>query len=258
MAEQQNFSQFTIEQLMLLKRDKLREISKSLKITYQANTLKQELADNIYKHFHKETKPIKNRDYKIRDSVPEETNTSYTLTEIYLNNFLKIYTKTLNNQFTINDDLSYNDSVDIFIENLIKREYPFLKFILNRVKNPYKFRILINATFSRPRGESKDFTLFSRYYYPFEEDLLSLLTTEFTTRIEDLKIEQTGWTLTSFNDIQLHIQQVKVFPGGTYVKIPHELMKRKALINVDNCACECKNPLSPFSYVFQGSSKTFV
>ena len=131
MAEQPNFSNFTIEQLMLLKRDKLREISKSLKVSYQANTLKQELADNIYKHFHKETKPInRNRDYKIRDSIPEETNTSYTLTEIYLNNFIKIYTKTFNKQFTNNDNISYNDSVDIFIDNLIKREYPLLKFIL--------------------------------------------------------------------------------------------------------------------------------
>ena len=47
-------------------------------------------------------------------------------------------------------------------------------------------------------------------------------------------MEQTGWTLTSFNEIHLHIQKVDIFPGGTYQSLPPELARRKAIINVDN------------------------
>ena len=47
-------------------------------------------------------------------------------------------------------------------------------------------------------------------------------------------MEQTGWTLSSFNEIHLHIQKVDIFPGGTYQTLPQELSRRKGLINVDN------------------------
>ena len=74
-------------------------------------------------------------------------NNTYTLTEFKLDHFLKLYTKSLNNhQFTYqsSDDGEekidlYNDIVDLFVEDLINKEYPYIKYILNRLKYPYKF-----------------------------------------------------------------------------------------------------------------------
>ena len=236
MSQRQEYGHLTFEQLMRFKRDKLREISKYLSIPYYSNTLKQDLATNIYNHFNNTPASNIDRDYKIRDSIPEKINTKYILTESYLDYFIKVYTKSLNN-YSFNNEIDndfYNDHVNIFVEDLIDKEYPYFKYILNKLKYPYKFRTLIKATFKRPQGEPAEFDLHSRYFYPYEENLLELLKSEFTTRIEDLKMEQTGWTLTSFNEIELHIQKVNIFPGGTYQKLPVELSRRKALVNIDN------------------------
>ena len=89
MSQRQEYGHLTFEQLMRFKRDKLREISKYLSIPYYSNTLKQELATSIHNHFNKA--PVSNidRDYKIRDSIPEKMNTTYTLTENYLDYLLR-------------------------------------------------------------------------------------------------------------------------------------------------------------------------
>ena len=164
--QQADYSHYTFEQLMKLKRNNLRELSKQLAIPYTGKTLKQDLANNILKHFNNTTTPTTTlRDYIIRDSVREKVNNTYTLTEFKLDHFLKFYTKTLNNQqFTYeNDDeedtTKYNDFVDLFIEDVITKEYPYIKYILNRLKYPYKFRIFINATFTRPHNQLDDFDL---------------------------------------------------------------------------------------------------
>ena len=99
MAQQVNYSHYTFEQLMKLKRDKLRNISKELSIPYTGNTLKQELADHILIHFN--NKPINNksRDYIIRDNIKEKPSDTYILNELKKDHFLKVYIKDLNNRY---------------------------------------------------------------------------------------------------------------------------------------------------------------
>ena len=74
---------------MKLKINKLREVSKDLSISFTGNTLKQELAENILKHFNKQSTNNISRDYKIRDNIEEKLNNSYTLTEFKLDHIFK-------------------------------------------------------------------------------------------------------------------------------------------------------------------------
>ena len=53
MAQSNEFSHYTYEQLMKLTRNKLRDVSKLFNITYTGKTLKQELAANIAKYNNK-------------------------------------------------------------------------------------------------------------------------------------------------------------------------------------------------------------
>ena len=123
-----------------------------------------------------------------------------------------MYIKDLDNRLFDYEEGLYNDFVELFVENLINNEYSCIKYLLNGLKIPYTFRVFIKATFTRPQGEPDQFHLCPRYFYPYEEDLNQLLITEFSERIENLKMEQTGWTLHSFNEIKLRVQEVNIFP----------------------------------------------
>ena len=241
-----HYSNLTYEQLMKYTRNKLREISKLFNLSYTANTLKAELATRIAKHTdHSIHNPYEiNQSTLINDSIQPIQDQNYILSAQYNSNLYKVYSKDLNAELSydlptheLRDNPDYYlPKTNIFIEDLLDKEYPRIKYLVNQQNYHNKFSITITADFikSSDTNTIKEFPIPSNYYYPYETNLKSRIINDFSQIVENLVFQESGWSLYNIKEIALKIQEVTLFPGGTYIQLPKQFLIKRALLNIDN------------------------
>ena len=212
----------SVDQVVLKTIKELREIAsnKNIKGVFKHN--KKQLAEEIAKLYgYKPTSECENiQDYQILDDIVSNSN-------------LQSYKKSPEKDYFVEyatDIHSY-----LTIDEVIENEYPKIKYILNNIHKPYKFRLKVVAFLTRPNDLfPTEFPLYTRYIYPYDTNIIGLLKTDLKNSIEHLKTQASGWTLAYFQKFYLHIPLINISRGGTYIKLPEEISNKKAILNIDN------------------------
>ena len=177
----------------------LREKAKEIGFKKVRAMLKQELIENISAYYgNQQEEENITKDYNIADSISEKENDDrYTKTQQLLKGAIQRYESALD---PIEDEEDQSDpsaaleKTRMLLDDLIRIKYPYMKHILNTLKFPYKFRVKIIATFKTPTRR-EEFSLCTRYIFPYEQNLKQTILSEFIDRVEMLSVTDSGWTL---------------------------------------------------------------
>ena len=89
--------------------------------------------------------------------------------------------------------------------------------------------------FIRPDNTLPDeFPLYTRYVYPYDTNIKEILLNDLKQNIESLTTTGSGWAFAHFTALYLHIPLINISRGGTYIKLPAEIVNKRAILNLDN------------------------